>query len=88
MRSPMAVVNETAGVVDASGGVTINSKDGTLKTQAARYLIKSKKITSAGFVEMTSGTMSITGTGLIADIEKDTVELQSGVKAVIRNEVN
>ena len=32
--------------------------------------------------------MSITGTGLIADIEKDTVELQSGVKAVIRNEVN
>ena len=38
----MAVVNETAGVVDASGGVTINSKDGTLKTQAARYLIKSK----------------------------------------------
>lgn len=89
MRSAKAVVDETAGIVDASGGVTVNSTDGgTLKTQAARYLIKSKRITSAGFVEMTTGQMSITGTGLNADLEKDTVELQSNVKAIIKNDKN
>ncbi|MBI5236017.1 MAG: LPS export ABC transporter periplasmic protein LptC [Deltaproteobacteria bacterium] len=88
MRSAKAVIDETVGVVDAAGGVTIDSKDGTLKTRTARYLIKSKRITAGGFVEMTSGKMSVTGTGLDADIEKDTVELQSGVRAVITNEVN
>ncbi|MBI5888253.1 MAG: LPS export ABC transporter periplasmic protein LptC [Deltaproteobacteria bacterium] len=84
MTAKEALYNETAGEIDASGGVTVSSEEGySLKTERLKYNSRTARITSSDTVEITTGGMKVTGDGLLIDLNKEQLFLFKDVRAII-----
>lgn len=76
---------ESTGEVTATGGVTVESKEGyKLAVENAEYMMKTKKITSKDHVEITSDRIDVKGEGLLVDVDTGTLEILKNVKAVFK----
>jgi LPS export ABC transporter protein LptC len=79
--------DENSGVVEATGDVKIESVDGTytLTTEKIRYLSSSKEITSQDRVNITTGSMDVSGIGFKVEIDAGKMYLHKDVRAVIKS---
>lgn len=86
MTAEQGKFREAAGEVEAEGSVRIETKDGyTLVTDSVKYSTKSKEITSADRVELTSEKVDLSGQGLVVELDKGRIQLFNNVKAVFRD---
>jgi len=86
LHSNTGLLKESEGVIDAGGGVVVESGKGErFVTDKLRYTIKSREITSKDRVEVISSGMNMTGSGLIMDVDNERFTILKDVKAVFYN---
>ncbi len=79
------LMNETRDV-EINGNVTVTSEDGyKLNTESLKYAADKKQITTNDRVLFTGPKMDVEGTGLLIDINKETVSILKNVRTVIKN---
>lgn len=84
LTAPSGRYDEAGGVIEASGGVTVTSSSGyTVRSESMRYSVGSRELTAGSRVEMSSGTMKVSGVGLLVDVDKGRLRLMRDVEAVI-----
>lgn len=87
LKAKKARYKESAGEVAAEGDVTVSSDSGAgLRADKMRYSMKPAQVTSQDNVELKVRGMTVTGVGLLADIDKGRLFLFKDVKAVLNGE--
>jgi LPS export ABC transporter protein LptC len=77
--------DQSAGLVTASGGVTVTSTDGvTLKTEGLKYNEKSGELTTDDRVEVTSPELNASGTGVLVDVHNERLKIFADVRTEIK----
>ncbi|MBE9529148.1 MAG: LPS export ABC transporter periplasmic protein LptC [Proteobacteria bacterium] len=78
-------VDEKLGTVEVAGDVHVESLDGTysLKTEILNYSSEMKRFETDLPVEILASGMDVTGTGLMIDIDRGWLKVESDVRAVL-----
>lgn len=78
-------VDEKLGTVEVRGDVHVESMDGkySLKTEVLNYSSEMKRFETDRPVELLASGMDVTGTGLMIDIDRGVLKVQSNVRAVL-----
>lgn len=85
LSAPRGTYNEDTGVIDASGGVRIESDRGyTLKSPTMRYTLKSRRMTTDDPVDITSSGMDVKGIGLVVELDRGSLRLNKNIEAVLK----